>query len=260
MKIAVRSPACRSQAFGVTEWICIRPLRPKGGTTNCPARGHAGIFARAEGWWPALCVYMAYTSEHDLNTFEHGFFRALKKVGNMNAMNKSALVQALGIGLAGAAAATLASGTSKRARPSYSPLGFLSRRRRFQNPFARKTLTGALLSTPIISNLIGGRSVLIGGRNVKGDLLRSALLGLSAGVGSLAMPRQKGFWGTRGGRTGSRLTTVGRLLAGGLIAAAASRLFSRASRDRYAHEPHTHETHTHETHTHGRQAHEQSGA
>ena len=202
---------------------------------------------RAEGW-PALCVYLAYTSEHNLNTFEHGFFRALKKVGNMNAMNKSALVQALGIGLAGAAAATLASGTAKRARPSYSPLGFLSRRRRFQNQFGRKTLAGALLSTPLISNLIGGRSV-------KRDLLRSALLGLGAGVGTLAMPKRKGFWGARGGRTGSRLTTVGRLLAGGLIAAAASRLFSRTSRDRYAHEPHTHETHTH-----GRQAHERPGA
>jgi hypothetical protein len=166
----------------------------------------------------------------------------------MNAMNKSALVQALGYGLAGAAAATLASETAKRARPSYSPLGFLSRRRRLQNPFGRKTLAGALLSTPLISNLIGGRSV-------KRDLLRSALLGLSAGVGSLAIPQQKGFWGNRGARAGSRLTTFGRLLAGGLVAAAASRLLSRTSRDRYTHEPHTHETHTH-----GRQAHEQSGA
>jgi hypothetical protein len=166
----------------------------------------------------------------------------------MNAMNKSALVQALGIGLAGAAAATLASATAKRARPSYSPLGFLGRRRRLQTPFGRKTLAGALLSTPIISKLIGGRSV-------KRDLLRSALLGLSAGVGTLAMPRRKGFWGSRGERTGSGLKTVGRLLAGGLIAAAASRLFGRTSRDRYAHEPHTHETHTH-----GRQAPEQFGA
>jgi|SRR5262245_10253646 len=166
----------------------------------------------------------------------------------MNAMNKSALVQALGYGLAGAAAATLSSQTAKRSRASYSPLGFLNRRRRLQNPFSRKTLAGALLSTPLISNLIGGRSV-------KRDLLRSALLGLSAGVGSLAIPQQKGFWRNRGGRTGSRLTTVGRLLAGGLVAAAASRLFSRTSRDRNTHEPHTHETHTH-----GRQAHERSGA
>lgn len=166
----------------------------------------------------------------------------------MNQMNKSALVQALGFGLAGAAAATLASQTAKRARPSYSPLGFLSRKRRLQNPFGKKTLAGAILSTPLLGNLIGGRSV-------KRDLLRSALLGVSAGVGSLAMPKQKGVWGARGGRPGSGLATVGRLLAGGLIAAAASRLLSRKPRDQYAHEQHTHESHTR-----SRQFQDQSGA
>jgi hypothetical protein len=155
----------------------------------------------------------------------------------MNQTNKSALVQALGYGLAGAAAATLASKTAKQARPSFSPLGFLSRKPRLQNPFGRKTLAGALLSTPLLSNLIGGRSV-------KRDLLRSALLGVSAGVGSLAMPRQKSVWGARGARPGSGLTTIGRLLAGGLIAAAASRLLGRKSRDRYAREEHIHESNT----------------
>jgi hypothetical protein len=173
-------------------------------------------------------------------------------------MNKSALVQALGYGLAGAAAATLARGTAKRARPGFSPLGFLSGRRRLHNPFVRKTLAGALFSTPLISNLIGGRSV-------KRDLLRSALLGLSAGVGSLAMPQRKGFWSARGGRTGFGLGTIGRLLAGGLVAAAASRFLNRTLRDRYTNEPHTHEPHTHEPHTHephtrGRYPHEQFGA
>src|SRR5262245_17089901 len=142
----------------------------------------------------------------------------------MNPMNKSALVQALGYGLAGAAAATLASETAKRARPGSSPLGFLSRRRRLHNPFARKTLAGALFSTPLLGNLIGGRSV-------KRDLFRSALLGLSAGVGSLAIPQRRGFWGARGGRTGSGLGTIGRLLAGGLVAAAASRFLNRKLRE-----------------------------
>lgn len=155
----------------------------------------------------------------------------------MNQTNKSALVQALGYGLASAAAATLASKTAKQSRPSFSPLGFLSRKTRLQNPFGRKTMAGALLSTPLLSNLIGGRSV-------KRDLLRSALLGVSAGVGSLAMPQQKGVWGARGGRAGSGLTTIGRLLAGGLIAAAASRLLGRKSRDWYANEEHTQESHT----------------
>src|SRR5215475_10495842 len=167
----------------------------------------------------------------------------------MNSMNKSALVQALGFGLAGAAAATLASETAKRARPSFSPLGFLSGKR--QNPF-RRTLAGALFSTPLLGNLIGGRSV-------KRDLLRSALLGLGAGVGSLAMQKQRSLWRTRGGNARSGLTTVGRLLAGGLVAAVASRLLNRSLRDRNANEPHTHEPHTHEPRAYGRQTHEQPG-
>jgi hypothetical protein len=165
----------------------------------------------------------------------------------MNQTNKSALVQALGIGLAGAAAATLASRTAKRARPSYSPMGFLSRKRGLQNLFGRKTLAGALLSAPLITNFIGGRSV-------KRDLLRSALMGVSAGVGSMAMPQQKSVWGVRGGRAGGGLGTVGRLLAGGLIAAAASRLFGRKSRDWEAREGHTHESRNR-----GRQHQEQPG-
>jgi hypothetical protein len=169
----------------------------------------------------------------------------------MNPMNKSALVQALGYGLAGAAAATLASGTAKRARPINSPLGFLTGRKRFNNPFRRRMLAGALFSTPLLGNLIGGRSV-------KRDLIRSALLGLGAGVGSLALPKQRGFWRAR---TGSGFTTIGRLLAGGLAIAAASRFFNRKLQNRHTHEPHTHEPHTfnqqtHEPHTRGRYTHE----
>src|SRR5262249_9803290 len=162
----------------------------------------------------------------------------------MNSMNKSALVQALGYGLAGAAAATLASETAKRARPINSPLGFLSGRRRLQNPF-RRTLAGALFSTPLLGSLIGGRSV-------KRDLLRSALLGLGAGIGSVATPQPRGIWWTRAMRRGSGLATIGRLLAGGLVAAAASRLLNRTLRDRHAGEQHTHELRAH-----GRQTHEQ---
>lgn len=167
----------------------------------------------------------------------------------MNPMNKSAIVQTLGYGLAGAAAATLANETAKRTRPSYSPLGFLRRKGRLHNLFGRKTLAGALLSAPLISNLIGGRGV-------KRDLLRSALLGFGAGMGSLATPQQRGVWRARGGRTGSGLTTIGRLLAGGLVVAAASRLLNRTLRDRHTHEPHTHEPHTHEPYTPGRHTHE----
>jgi len=176
----------------------------------------------------------------------------------MNPINKSSLAQALGYGLAGVAAAALAKGSARQARPGFSPLGFLSGRRHFQNPF-KKTLTGALFSTPFLSNFIGGR----GGRSVKRDLLSSALLGLSAGLGSLATPRHRGifgrggFLGGRGARGGSGLATIGRVLAGGLVAAAASKLINKTLRDRYSHEPHNYEgtsrgrydnePHTHET-------------
>lgn len=194
----------------------------------------------------------------------------------MNPRNKSSLVQALGLGLAGAAAAALARGAGKRS--SFSPLGFLGARRRSHNPF-RRGLAGALSSTPLLSNFVGGRSV-------KRDLLSSALLGLSAGLGSLAAPRHRrgalggalgailgnrggGILGARGARGASGLATVGRFLAGGLVAAAASKLLNKTLRDRFAHEPHNYERtsrerfenepRTHETRVHGRQTHDQPG-
>ena len=181
----------------------------------------------------------------------------------MNPINKSSLVQALGYGVAGMAAAALANQTAERARPSYSPLGFLSRRRRRPNPFIKGTLAGALLSTPLLSGLLGGK---IGRGNVKRDLLRSALMGLGAGVGSFATPRRRGVlggaMGTRLGRGRSGLGTIGRLLAGGLVAAAASKLLKGKLRDRNQHEPHTYdrytsEPHTHEFRAHSRQTHDQ---
>ncbi|HEY7183251.1 MAG TPA: hypothetical protein VIC84_17595 [Blastocatellia bacterium] len=179
----------------------------------------------------------------------------------MNPINKSSLVQALGYGVAGMAAAALANQTAERARPSYSPLGFLSRRRRSPNPFIKGTLAGALLSTPLLSGLLGGKR---GRGNVKRDLLRSALMGLGAGVGSFATPQQRGVLGGRLGRGRSGLGTIGRLLAGGLVAAAASKLLKGKLRDRNQHEPHTYdrytnEPHTHEFRTHSRQTHDQPG-
>jgi hypothetical protein len=189
----------------------------------------------------------------------------------MNSRNKSSLVQALGLGLAGAATAALARGAGKRSRSSFSPLGILGRGRRSQNPF-RKGLSNAFSSTPLLGNFMGGRSV-------KRNLLNSALLGLSAGLGSLAAPQHRrgflgkgalgGILGARGSRGRSGMATVGRILAGGLVAAAASRLLNRTLRDRFTREPQTYEgtsrgrfeneSHTHETRFQGRQPHDQPG-
>ena len=167
----------------------------------------------------------------------------------MNPTSKTTL-QALGYGLAGAAAAAIANETVRRVNPRPSPLAqlaqlnFLGRRKRFNSPFSKGTIAGNLLSNPLLYNFGGDRSV-------KRNLLRSALLGVGAGLGSLALPRQKrGIWGARGGRSGSGMVTIGRLLAGGLIAAAASRLLNRTLRDRHHHERPAHEQHIHEQHTH----------
>jgi hypothetical protein len=193
----------------------------------------------------------------------------------MNSRNKSTLAQALGYSLAGVAAAALAKGSARQR--GFSPLGFLSGRKRYQNPFKR-SLAGGLFSAPLLGNFIGG----IGGRSVKRNLLNSALLGLSAGLGSLAVPRSRGVFGRRGGilgtlggavgrgtRGGSGLGTIGRVLAGGLVAAAASKLINKTLRDRHAHEPQTYERtsrgrydtepHTHETRFQGRHTQDQPG-
>src|SRR5215470_6936751 len=174
----------------------------------------------------------------------------------MNPTSKTTL-QALGYGLAGAAAAAIANETARRVNPRPSPLArlaqlaqvnLLGRRRRFNNLLGKGTMAGNLFSNPLFYNF-GGE------RNVKRNLLRSALLGVGAGLGSLALPQQKrNIWGARVGRSGSGLKTIGRLLAGGLVAAAASRLLNRTFRDRHHHhhhdqtadEPHIHEQHTHE--------------
>ena len=47
-KCAVRSPAFRPQAFGVTEWICIRPFRLKLVITQTFARNGSSHFQPAE--------------------------------------------------------------------------------------------------------------------------------------------------------------------------------------------------------------------
>lgn len=166
---------------------------------------------------------------------------------HMNSTSKTTL-QALGYGLAGAAAAAIANETARRVNPRPSPLAqlnFLGRKRGFNNPFGKGSIAGSLLSNPLFYNFRGERSV-------RRNLLRSALLGIGAGLGSLALPRQKrSIWGARGGRSGSGLKTIGRLIAGGLVAAAASRLLNRTLRDRHHHDSSADEQHTHEHHTHG---------
>ncbi|HKQ73030.1 MAG TPA: hypothetical protein VJ810_04830 [Blastocatellia bacterium] len=176
----------------------------------------------------------------------------------MNPTSKTTL-QALGYGLAGVAAAAIANETARRVNPRPSPLAqltqlnFLGRRKRFNKLFGKGTIASNLLSNPLFFNF--GRE-----KSVKRNLLRSALLGIGAGLGSLALPQQKrSIWRARGGRSGSGLRTIGRLVAGGLVAAAASRMLNRTLRDRHHHDRSIYEEHAHEQHAHEQHAHEQFG-
>src|SRR5262249_41972116 len=128
--------------------------------------------------------------------------------------------------------------------PSHSPLDFLAKRIPLHNPFSRgaslRRLASNLVSTPIFYNFVAER-------RAKRSLLRSALLGLGAGLGSLALPQQKrSIWRGRSGSKGSNLGAIGRLLAGGLVAAAVARLFSKPARSRNTHNLHAHDRHTHD--------------
>lgn len=91
-------------------------------------------------------------------------------------------------------------------------------------------MTGALISNSLLYSLVGA---IDGKRN----WLRGTLLGLGAGLGALAAPaRRRTFWGRPVKRTkGAKLATIGRFLAGGLAAAAASGLISKATRRRNTH-------------------------
>jgi hypothetical protein len=175
----------------------------------------------------------------------------------MNTASKTTL-QALGYGLAGAAAAAIANETARRVNTRPSPLAqlahlnFLGRRSRFNNPFGKGTIAGNILSNPLFYKISRGD------RSVKRNLLRSALLGVGAGLGSLVLPRQKrSIWSASNGRSGSGLKTIGRLIAGGLLAAAASKFINRTLRDRQ-HDEGSLSAHGHH-HTDERLTHEQFG-
>jgi hypothetical protein len=150
----------------------------------------------------------------------------------MNSTNKTTL-QALGYSLAGAAAAALANETAKRVGPSHSPIGSLVKRGHLRNPFGRhsqlKAIAGGLLSTPLLTNILGAKQP-------KRSWLRSALVGLGAGLGSLALPHQRGgILRKRPMSRGSRLGNLGRVLMGSLAVAATSRILNQSLRKRHTH-------------------------
>ena len=148
----------------------------------------------------------------------------------MNTTSRTTL-QAIGSGLAGAAVAAIANQTAKRTHPEYPGLDFLGKGlARLTHPSVRGSRRMGLAGD-LISHSLFGR------RGAKRSWLSGALLGLGAGLGALAVPQQKrNFWGKPIRRTkGAKLATIGRFLAGGLAAAAATRAIGKAAGRRNSH-------------------------
>jgi hypothetical protein len=148
-------------------------------------------------------------------------------------MNK--ILRTLGSGLAGACALTLIHQTAKRVTekaPRADVLGMRAiakgmRRVNLEPPPDDRlfwwTLAGDLAANSLYYSLVGA-----GQR----PWLRGGLLGLGAGLGAVALPGPLDLGRRPTGRTAAtQVMTVAWYLTGGLVAAAASRLFARRAFD-----------------------------
>ena len=143
---------------------------------------------------------------------------------------------ALGSGLAGATALTLLHETIRKSNavaPRMDLLGMnaLSKliRNFDKNPPDRDKLFLITMAGDIISNTIYYSAAGIGKK--KNTWLRGAVLGLSAGIGAVLLPKPLGLNETYSNRTTqTQLMTVGIYLFGGLVTAAALNLFSKKKR------------------------------
>ncbi|MBC6991433.1 hypothetical protein [Hymenobacter sp. BT491] len=145
----------------------------------------------------------------------------------------SALPQALGSGLAGAVVLNVVHETVRRIRRDDAPRMDLFGERGLRKLFDKAgvaapnhktlyymTLAGDLLSNGLYYSFIGR------GKNA---WRRGALLGLAAGVGGVLLPGPMGLGKAPSNRTPqTKAMTVAWYLLGGLAAAGASRLWSKA--------------------------------
>ena len=146
-------------------------------------------------------------------------------------------VEALASGAAGAAALTLLHESVRRLIPHAPRMDVIgmraiarSMRSVDQEPPPRDRLFRAALLGDLVSNAL--YYSLVGVRGGSRVWLRGALLGLSAGLGAACLPPLLGLGRQPGARfPATQAMTVGWYFAGGLAAAAASRLLASSTRD-----------------------------
>ncbi|HEX8429017.1 hypothetical protein [Hymenobacter sp.] len=155
----------------------------------------------------------------------------------MKRAKPSVVPQALASGLAGAVALTLLHETVRHLRPHDAPrmdvLGMRALRKMLGKAEAPQpdeptlfdlTMAGDLLSNGLYFSLVGR------GKNV---WWRGAALGVAAGVGGVILPGPLGLGEAPSNSTPeTKLMTVAWYTVGGLVAAGASRLWSKARKAR----------------------------
>jgi len=144
----------------------------------------------------------------------------------------SALVQAIGSGLAGAVAVNVLHEIVRHLRPTDAPrmdvlgerglrklLGMADAPQPDEQSAYYLTLSGDLLSNTLYYSLVG---------RGKGAWWRGAVLGAAAGVGGVVLPGPLGLGEAPSNRTPqTKAMTVAWYLAGGLVAAGVSRWWSQ---------------------------------
>jgi len=151
----------------------------------------------------------------------------------MKKPNSSSLPQALTSGLAGAVVLTALHETARHLRPDIAPrmdvLGMRALRKLLGKADAPQpnhdtlfnmTMAGDLLSNGLYFSLVG---------RGKKTWARDAALGVAAGIGGVVLPGPLGLGEAPSNRTPeTKLMTVAWYLVGGLVAAGASRAWSKA--------------------------------
>lgn len=145
-------------------------------------------------------------------------------------------VRPLGSGLAGAVALTMIHEGARRElrhAPRMDVLGMRAIRRGMRwlglRPFEGRELRAVAMAGDVLSNALYYSVVGRGAHAWR----RGALLGAAAGVGAVVLPGVLGLGARPSRRTAATAAmTVGWYLAGGLVAAAASRLMAHASSER----------------------------
>ena len=142
---------------------------------------------------------------------------------------------ALGSGLAGALALTAVHETARQqisTAPRMDMLGMQAVENGFRSVHAQPPQGTALYELAMVGDIVSNAlyySMVAAGKP-EGALLRGAMLGLTAGLGAVVLPKPLGLQPQLNRTTATHAMTIGWYLLGGLAAGAAYQMLSRGQR------------------------------